>query len=142
MSKVFTLVTAVVMLAAGFLIGRAVDIDIFTPKGILAVVVGPAADTLSHKKVKISAPKEEVLFWASKQKKRFLRIEFEKEVFDGMTHLANGRYALDDCKGRRCFSGDVKAGVAGGEYKYWQALFDPDGSHEDLKDGWIVIERP
>lgn len=78
------------------------------------------------------------VMWVSDNAKKDVMVEFEKEVFHGMTQVKNGRWQPKNCKGRNCGSGAVKAGP--GKYKYWQILEDPGGANRKEKDGWIIIQ--
>ncbi len=110
-----------------------------TPKGIRAIVVGPSAATLNYAKVALSKEKGDIAFWASREKTRHLKIEFEQEIFEGMSHVGN-RYQVA-CSGRTCSSGEIRAATPEGPYKYWQILEGPEGQNKDEKDGWIIIQR-
>lgn len=110
-----------------------------TPKGIKAIVVGPSAATLNYPRVALSKEKGDIAFWASNGKNRNLKIEFEQEIFAGMTKEGN-RYRVN-CAGRTCSSGEIREGTPYGSYKYWQILEDPNGENRDEKDGWIIIQR-
>ena len=110
-----------------------------TPKGIKAIVVGPSAATLNYKKVALSKDMGDIAFWASKEKNRHLKIEFEDQIFEGMTPVGS-RYRVN-CSGRTCFSGEIRESTPYGLYKYWQILEGPEGQNKDEKDGWIVIQK-
>ncbi len=110
-----------------------------TPKGTRAIVVGPSAATLNYKKVALSKDMGDIAFWASKEKNRHLKIEFEDQIFEGMTPVGS-RYRVN-CSGRTCFSGEIREGTSEGLYKYWQILEGPEGQNKDEKDGWIIIQR-
>jgi hypothetical protein len=113
------------------------------PKGIFAIIVGPKPDDLSHKKVQISKLDAEVVFWVAKKKTDTLRIEFEEELFEGMTEQqSNGRWVPKDCgMSRACYSGDIKDTTIPSptvEHVYWQVLTDRN-SQEHPADGMIII---
>ena len=110
-----------------------------TPKGTRAIVVGPSAATLNYKRVALSKEKGDLAFWASTEKNRHLKIEFEDQVFEGMTRVGN-RYRVN-CAGRTCSSGEIRPETANGLYKYWQILEGPEGQNKDEKDGWIIIQK-
>jgi hypothetical protein len=110
-----------------------------TPKGTRAIVVGPSAATLNYKKVALSKEMGDIAFWASKEKNRHLKIEFEDQIFEGMTPVGS-RYRVN-CSGRTCFSGEIRESTQYGLYKYWQILEGPDGQNKDEKDGWIIIQK-
>jgi hypothetical protein len=112
-------------------------------KGTNAVVVGPKAKDISIDELRLSKGNQEVAFWSSDKKSKLLSIEFEKEVFENMTQLGNGRYQVN-CKGRFCLSDDIKIAYnAGGDvyntYKYWQVLVE-NGGTPDVSDGIIIID--
>jgi hypothetical protein len=114
----------------------------FIKKGTQAVVVGPKAKDISIDKLRLSKGNEDIAFWATDKKSKALSIEFEKEVFENMTRLSNGRYQVD-CKGRFCFSGEIKipyneGGDVYNTYKYWQVL--AEGGTQDVADGIIIID--
>jgi hypothetical protein len=110
-----------------------------TPKGTRAIVVGPSAATLNYERVALSKEMGDIAFWASKEKNRYLKIEFEDEIFEGMTKVGN-RYRVS-CSGRTCFSGEIREATPYGLYKYWQILEGPEGQNRDEKDGRIIIQR-
>jgi hypothetical protein len=146
------LITAVLGLFIGFLIGRAVapgtpppPMDKCPGKGNITITVGPEAKNLNGNEC-VKIKKHEFVTWVAKEPKRMLTIEFESEIFDDMTpgHIENGKqlYAVD-CKNRHCFSRGVKSGAATDvQHKYWQFLSDdPGGGNPDKADGWIVIDK-
>lgn len=110
-----------------------------TPKGTRAIVVGPSAATLNYKRVALSKEKGDIAFWASREKTRHLKIEFEQEIFEGMSH--EGVRFRVSCAGRTCSSGEIRAATPEGAYKYWQILEGPEGQDKDEKDGWIIIQK-
>jgi hypothetical protein len=77
--------------------------------------------------------------WYSSSPKKRARIEFGKEVFEGMTQDTVSRRWRVPCDNRQCDSGKIKIGY--GEYEYWQILQDPDGNNRKEKDGWIIVTR-
>ena len=110
-------------------------------KGISAIVVGPKACDLNYPKVQISKSDSEVAIWVAKKKSSKLRIEFDDEVFEGMTKNAEGKWIPKDCgTSRICYSGNINANVAPSnhEYKYGQVLID-ENDHEDPCDGRMII---
>ena len=127
---------ALATLAAGMVFGGS---SACTPKGTRAIVVGPSAATLNYKKVALSKGKGDLAFWASTEKTRYLKIEFEDQIFEGMTPVGS-RYRVD-CAGRTCSSGEIRAETANGLYKYWQILEGPEGQNKDEEDGWIIIQK-
>jgi len=110
-------------------------------KGIVANVVGPKACDLKYPKVQISKADGEVGIWAAKKKTDKVRIEYEQEIFDGMTQ-SGSRWVPKDCgTSRICYSGNIKSTVTPSptvEYKYWQILIHEDGT-EDPCDGHMII---
>ena len=111
-------------------------------KGTSVVVVGPKPENISIDELHLSKGNEEVAFWVTDKKNKLLSIEFEKEVFENMTPLANGRYQVT-CKGRQCFSDEIKIPYnAGGEiynrYTYYQVLVE--GGQTNRSDGIIIID--
>lgn len=116
--------------------------SIFTPKGIRAVLVGPGPEQLNYPKLKISKGGGEVVVWVAKTKTDKVRIEFQNEIFEGMTQLPNGRWRPKDCGGARvCYSGEIKDGTEYSRdgYKYWQILID-SSNVEHSADGRIIID--
>jgi hypothetical protein len=161
MSKGLTiLITGVLALFIGFLVGRAVSPHqppgpppTVTPlpepcsaKGNHTVTVGPKASDLNGDDC-LKLKKDQLLTWVAKDPKRMLTIEFEDQIFDGMTpgHNVNGKQLyVVDCRNRHCFSRSVKSDVPedGAKHKYWQFLSDdPGGGNPDQADGWIVIDK-
>jgi len=127
---------ALAALFAGVAIG---GFSACTPKGTRAIVVGPSAATLNYKKVALSKEKGDLAFWASTEKNRHLKIEFEDQIFEGMIRVGT-RYRVN-CSGRTCASGEIRAETPNGNYKYWQILEGPAGENKDEKDGWIIIQK-
>lgn len=158
MSKGLAIViTAVVGLFIGFLIGRTSPVPpppgppptvTATPgacpnKGNHTITVGPRASDLNGDDC-LRLKKTELLMWVAKDPQRELTIEFEDQIFDGMTpgHVENGKQLyVVDCRNRHCFSRTVKSEAAPDvKHKYWQYLSDPGGGNPDKADGWIVID--
>lgn len=142
----FRSVHVLLALFAGVLIGLIVHAsgifeDIFTPKGIRAIVVGPKPDQLNYPKLSMSKGAADIAVWVAKTKTDKVRIEFKDEIFKDMTPLANGRYLVLPGTTRVCVSGEIKPGVSYNEegYKYWQILVDKDGSPHEA-DGHIIIK--
>jgi len=112
------------------------------PKGIFAIVVGPQPDQLNYPKVQISKGDGEVAFWVARKKTDKLRIEFDDEVFEGMTKLGNGKFAPKDCgESRACYSGNIREATLPKPdpgYKYGQILID-ENRQERSADGMIII---
>jgi len=153
------LITGVLSLFIGFLIGRATPAPpppgppptvTATPtacpnKGNHTITVGPKASELNGDEC-LTMKKTEMITWVAKEPQRMLTIEFEDEIFEDMSkgHVENGKqlYVFDNCKHRHCSTGNVKSGVGNGlKYKYWQFLSDdPGGGNPDKADGWIVID--
>ena len=110
-------------------------------KGISAVVVGPKACDLNYPKVQISKTDNEVTIWVAKKKTDKLRIEFDAEIFDGMTNV-DGKWIPKDCgTSRICYSGSIKDSVVPSdhEYKYGQTFLDENGSVLETCDGRMII---
>jgi hypothetical protein len=146
------LLTGVLSLFIGFLIGRAVvpapppppPPDSCPHKGNHTITVGPKASDLNGDDC-LRLKKSELLTWVAKEPQRMLTIEFEDQIFEGMApgHLENGKQLyVVDCKNRHCFSRSVKQdAVSDVKHKYWQFLSDdPGGGNPDKADGWIIIE--
>ncbi|HYK43209.1 MAG TPA: hypothetical protein VE007_12535 [Thermoanaerobaculia bacterium] len=159
MSKGLAIViTAVVGLFIGFLIGRTAPVPqpppgptpTVTPtpecpkKGNHTITVGPKAKDLSDEC--LTMKKSQIITWVALEENRALTIEFEQEIFEGMEpgHTENGKqlYVFKNCQNRRCSTTKTKSGVSTGvKYKYWQFLSDdPGGGNPDKADGWIVID--
>jgi hypothetical protein len=115
--------------------------------GTAVIVVGPGADDLTIRTAEISKKQAEVLFWTTKKQDRQLWIELDADIFEGTGPGQYAKYRVQ-CQGRRCFSGDIKAGasVSGTNntssqgYKCWQVLLDQAGNVLDKADGWIIIK--
>ncbi len=111
-------------------------------KGIVAILVGPKACDLKYPKVQISKADGEVAIWVAKKKTDKVRIEFEKEIFEGMTPSPEGgRWVPKDCGTRICYSGEIKETTIPSptvDYKYWQVLIHADGT-EELCDGHMIV---
>ena len=119
--------------------GEPTDADHTYKKGIRAIVVGPKPDQLNYPNVQIAKSDDEVAFWIAKKKTDNLRIEFDAEIFEGMTQV-NGKWVPKDCgTSRICYSGNIKDSVVPSdhEYKYGQVLIDKDGEHS--ADGHMII---
>ena len=82
---------------------------------------------------------DDYVFWVQRgAKKKDVHIEFDKEVFDGMTAGGHG-WSISNCHGRNCVSGPTKGDK--GRFKYFQIVHDPgnpSGKRKE-KDGWIII---
>jgi hypothetical protein len=151
------LITGVLSLFIGFLIGRTVTPppppgppptvtatpDTCVNKGNHTVTVGPKASDLNGDDC-LKLKKSELLTWVAKDPKRVLTIEFEDQIFENMTpgHVENGKQLyVVDCRNRHCFSRSVKQdAVPDVKHKYWQFLSDEGGGNPDKADGWIVID--
>ena len=86
---------------------------------------------------------DETVSWIATSPRKFVRVEFKEEVFEGMTHKGNW-WVPKRCHQiqRQCDSQAVKVPPdPKKKYKYVQFLHDEDGNHEKKKDGWIVIDR-
>ena len=154
------LITGVLGLFIGFLIGRAAAPPQTPPgppptvtagpapcaaKGNHTVTVGPKASDLNGDDC-LKLKKDQLLTWVSKDPKRVLTIEFEEQLFEEMApgHNINGKQLyVVDCRNRHCFSRGVKSEVPENDvrHKYWQFLSDEGGGNPDQADGWIVIDK-
>ena len=111
-------------------------------KGITAVVVGPNPDQLNYPDLEISKRDDEVTLWVAKKKTDRLRIEFEDEIFEGMTPQKNRRWVpAGGGTSRVCYSGEIKETITADPtklYKYWQILIDKNNNEREA-DGRIII---
>jgi len=95
--------------------------------------------------VKVYMSRDDLVAWRHVGRKaKDVHIEFEKEVFSGMTQVGTApdiRWAISNCKGEGCLSFWPKVDPSDEEYKYWQILNDPvnPNSPPKEKDGWIII---
>ena len=151
MSKGLTiLITGVLALFIGFLVGRAVKPAPPPPadcpnKGNHTITVDTDGSILDKDEC-LTIKKHNLLTWVCDDPKRTLTIEFEDQIFDDMTpgHVENGKQLyVVDCKNRHCFSRSVKDGAATNvKHKYWQFVSDdPGGGNPKKVDGWIVIDK-
>lgn len=110
-------------------------------KGIFAIVVGPdPCDLHGNSHVQISKRDDEIAIWVAKQKNDLLRIEFEKEVFEGMYKGTKGFVPSGCGASRICISGNIKVNPDPSiVYKYWQYLKDSTGGPERPCDGSMIV---
>jgi hypothetical protein len=132
------ILSLVVGFAVGWLIRSQVGLPPAAKKGTSAIVVGPKAKDLTIPELHLSRSNQDVAFWVSKDKAKKLYIEFTEELFENMQRQPNNRFRVD-CKGRHCYSDEIKEGAAYKNYKYWQILDDGSG-HPDEADGMIIID--
>lgn len=109
------------------------------PGGAQVVVVGPTAADVHPPRVTLSRGNRDVLFWIGTSPGKQLFIESEQQLFENQERVASGRYQVT-CARRMCFSDEILAAAADGEYKYWQVFREP-GQPDDVADGWIIIDR-
>jgi hypothetical protein len=130
----------VVGVAVGLVIRSFEGVDwLFVPKGVRAIVVGPAPGDLTAPKLKLSKKDAHVVFWVAKTPTDKLSIQFRDRIFKNMTQLANGRYQVQCPGGRWCYSDEILPSASYDvDYKYWQLLTDASGAHE--ADGHIIIK--
>jgi hypothetical protein len=133
----WVVLTLAIGVAAGWFIGSKAGPPPVADKGSSTIVVGPKAKDLTIQKLHLSRGGHEVASWVSKDKAKTLFIEFTEEPFENM-QPANGRFRVQ-CKGRHCYSDEIKDGAAYKEYKYWQIL-DGGTVPPDEADGIIIID--
>src|SRR5262249_48085083 len=73
--------------------------------GSNSILVGPGADQLTIKRLNVAG--NDIVWWNSRNPKRVLWIEFEKDIFEGATPGLKGRFRVQ-CAGATCYSGDIK----------------------------------
>lgn len=110
--------------------------------GSNSILVGPAAKHLTIPELELSKSDHDVVWWNARNPRKSLWIEFEEEIFEGMTPGKFGKFRVQ-CNGANCFSGPIREGAPEKKkYKYWQVLVAPENpDNPDKEDGWIVIQK-